>query len=104
VLISYVPIHSQHLTRSNENKSNEEDGAFAEYAMARDGHVAKIPEGMSFEETAALGVGITTMGQTLYDAMEIPLPGEQPLPGAPCILISGGSSATGTLAVQFAKL
>jgi NADPH:quinone reductase-like Zn-dependent oxidoreductase len=85
-------------------KSSEEDGAFAEYALVRDGHIAKIPESLSFEETATLGVGITTIGQSLYMMMQLPLPGEKPVEGAPFFLVYGGSSATGTLAIQYAKL
>jgi NADPH:quinone reductase-like Zn-dependent oxidoreductase len=72
--------------------------------MVRDGHVAIIPEHMSFEEAATLGVGITTVGQTLYMTLGLPLPGEKPLEGETFLLIYGGSTATGTLAIQFAKL
>jgi NADPH:quinone reductase-like Zn-dependent oxidoreductase len=85
-------------------KSSEEDGAFAEYVLVRDGMIAKIPESLSFEETATLGVGITTMAQSLYMTMKLPLPGEGPIEGAPFFLVYGGSTATGTLAIQFAKL
>ena len=45
----------------------------------------------------------TTVGQALYQSLKLPLPmhpAEHPLP----LLIYGGSTATGTLAVQFAKL
>ena len=45
----------------------------------------------------------TTVGQALYQSLKLPLPmqpSEHPLP----LLIYGGSTATGTLAVQFAKL
>jgi NADPH:quinone reductase-like Zn-dependent oxidoreductase len=55
---------------------------------------------MTFEETATLGVGLTTSGQTLG----FPLPGEKQPEEEKFILIYGGSSATGTLAIQFAKL
>lgn len=71
--------------------------------MVRDGHIAKIPEGLSFEAAATLGVGITTIGQTLYMSMKLPLP-SQPTEKKFPILVYGGSSATGTLAIQFAKL
>ncbi|KAJ4348856.1 uncharacterized protein N0V89_010235 [Didymosphaeria variabile] len=84
--------------------ANLEDGAFAEYALVRDGHLARIPENMSFEETATLGVGITTVGQSLYMTMKLPLPGEESTEDAPFFLVYGGSSATGTLAIQYAKL
>ncbi|KAF2870196.1 oxidoreductase-like protein [Massariosphaeria phaeospora] len=86
------------------NLSDEADGGFAEFAQVRDGHIAKIPEGMSFEETCALGVGITSTGQTLYMTLKLPFPGDKPLEDSPFIFIYGGSTATGTMAIQFAKL
>jgi NADPH:quinone reductase-like Zn-dependent oxidoreductase len=72
--------------------------------MVCDGIIAKIPESMSFEDTATLGVGITTVGQSLYMTMKLPLPGEEPIQGAPFFLVYGGSTASGTLAIQYAKL
>jgi NADPH:quinone reductase-like Zn-dependent oxidoreductase len=71
--------------------------------MIKDGHIAKIPERMSFEETATLGTGVTTVGQTLYMTLKLPLP-TAPAEKAIPILIYGGSTATGTLAIQYAKL
>jgi NADPH:quinone reductase-like Zn-dependent oxidoreductase len=71
--------------------------------MVKDGHFGKIPEGMSFEQAATLGVGVTTIGQTLYMTLQLPLPTEPAKVAFP-VLIYGGSSATGTLAIQYAKL
>lgn len=71
--------------------------------MVKDGHVAKIPNGMSFEDAATLGTGVTIIGQTLYMTMKLPLP-SQPTKLPISTLIYGGSSATGTLAIQYAKL
>ena len=54
------------------------------------------------KEAATLGVGITTVGQGLYQSLQIPWPGspaKEPFP----LLIYGGSTATGSLAIQFAK-
>lgn len=72
--------------------------------MVPDGHIAKIPENLTFEDAATLGVGITSVGQGLYMALKLPLPGQKPLDDSPFILIYGGSTATGTLAIQYAKL
>jgi len=69
----------------------------------KDGHLAKIPEGKSFEETASLGAGVTTVGQALYHNLKLPWPTE-PAEEPFLILIYGGSTATGTLAIQHAKL
>lgn len=85
------------------NAGNIEDGCFAEYCVAKDGLQMRIPENMSFEEAATLGLGITTMSQGLYTSLRLPLPTEptqRPFP----VLIHGGSTATGSLAIQFAKL
>ena len=63
----------------------------------------KMPERLSFQDAATLGVGITTVGQALYQSLGFPLPTE-PAKEKTSILIYGGSTATGTLAIQFAKL
>lgn len=79
------------------------DGAYGEHITVKGDLQIKIPPNVSFEEAATLGVGVTTVGMALYQVLELPLP--------PCIastnfpvLIYGGSTATGSLAIQFAKL
>ncbi|KAF7508437.1 hypothetical protein GJ744_009290 [Endocarpon pusillum] len=84
------------------NNDNAEDGAFAEYAMVKDGHIAKVPDNLTLEECASLGTGLTTVGQALYMTLKFPLPPNKTSDSFP-IFISGGSSATGTLAIQYAK-
>jgi NADPH:quinone reductase-like Zn-dependent oxidoreductase len=50
-----------------------------------------------------LGVGITTVAQGLYQELGLPFPPNKVQETTP-VLIYGASTATGTLAVQFAKL
>ena len=57
---------------------------------------------MSFEDAATLGVGITTVAQGLYQELGLPLPPAK-VQEPTSVLIYGGSTATGTLAIQFAK-
>lgn len=85
------------------NAVEPEDGAFAEYIVAKGDIQWKIPEHMSFQEGATLGVGIITVGQALYQSLKLSWPTE-PIKDATPILIYGGSTATGTLAIQFARL
>jgi len=85
------------------NHVEHEDGAFAETIVAKANVTIHIPSNLSFEEASTLGVGITTVGQGLYQSLKLPLPTE-PSKNAEPILIYGGSTATGTLAIQFAKL
>ncbi|KAH0545503.1 hypothetical protein GP486_008441, partial [Trichoglossum hirsutum] len=91
------------------NAARLDDGAYAEYILAKGDTQMHIPDGVTFEEAATLGVGITTVGQALYQSLGLRLPGEQQSASASAeektpVLIYGGSTATGTLAIQFAKL
>ncbi|PLB52344.1 putative zinc-binding oxidoreductase ToxD [Aspergillus steynii IBT 23096] len=85
------------------NAVNHEDGTFAEYITAKGDIQVKIPDNLSFEEASTLGVGVTTVGQGLYQSLKLAWP-TQPTTQKEPVLIYGGSSATGTLAIQFAKL
>lgn len=77
-----------------------EDGCFAEYCVAKGDTQIKIPDNTSDEEAATLGVGVFTVGQGLYQSLGLPLPGsgKADIP----LLIYGGSTATGSLAIQYA--
>ncbi|TQB68849.1 hypothetical protein MPDQ_002685 [Monascus purpureus] len=56
------------------------------------------------EEATTLGVSITTVGQGLYQSLGLPWPTTLTIEPSSPILIYSGSTATGTLAVQFAKI
>lgn len=80
-----------------------EDGCFAQYCVAKGDVQMKMPDNMSFEEGATLGVGVSTVGQGLYQSLKLPLPTE-PAKEETWVLVYGGSTATGSLAIQYAKL
>jgi NADPH:quinone reductase-like Zn-dependent oxidoreductase len=80
-------------------------GAFAEFVAANADITQKIPDHMRFEEAASLGVQVYTVGQGLYQSLQLPWPTEPVRPEEKFpILIYGGSSAMGTLGIQMAKL
>lgn len=88
------------------NISNKDTGAFAEYVLAKDYTMFKIPDTLSFEQAATLGCGAVTVGQGLFEkdyGLELALPTE-PTKDPEYVFIYGGSSASGTLGIQFAKL
>jgi NADPH:quinone reductase-like Zn-dependent oxidoreductase len=69
-------------------------GSFAQYAVAKPGNVARIPDGVSDADAAALPVaGITALQAVEAAAME---PGSR-------VLVVGASGGVGTLAVQLAR-
>ncbi|KAA8648910.1 hypothetical protein EYZ11_006307 [Aspergillus tanneri] len=86
------------------NNLQLEDGGFAEHIVVKGAAASPIPDSLSYSEAATLGVGIATVA-LMYQSLGLALPSRpisstEPEP----ILIYGGSTATGSLAIQFAKL
>ncbi len=70
-------------------------GSYAEYTLASEDRVARVPEGMGFAEAAALPVASLTAWQGLFD--------RGGLRAGQRALIHGGSGGLGSFAVQFAR-
>lgn len=85
------------------NAYRTEEGAFAEYIVAKGDLANRVPGNLSPEEAATLPLGLMTVCQGMYMALGLARP-ETPIQQTVPILIYGGSTATGSLAIQFAKL
>src|SRR2546426_4449460 len=71
------------------------NGAYAEYATAKESRIALKPTNRSFEETAAVPIAGLTALQALRDHGHIK-PGQK-------VLVNGAGGGVGTFAVQIAK-
>ncbi|KAK4499955.1 hypothetical protein PRZ48_008141 [Zasmidium cellare] len=88
------------------NFNNGEDGAFAEYIVAKGDTCMRMPDHTSFEEACTLGVSVLTCGQGLFQEMKLgfpPVSGEM-VKTNESILIYGGSSSSGMVAIQICSL
>lgn len=85
------------------NFNEPEDGAFAEVIAVKGDTAMRIPDGVSFEEAATMGVSTFTCGQGLFQKMGLDLPGQSE-EKKECLLIYGGSTSSGTLGIQLATL
>lgn len=70
-------------------------GGYAEYAVIDQGSLFKIPDGMSFDEAGALPEVMMTVWANIFDRCQFKA-GET-------LLIHGGTSGIGTMAIQMAK-
>ncbi|GAB1196353.1 hypothetical protein APSETT444_005622 [Aspergillus pseudonomiae] len=85
------------------NSRNPDDGSFAEFIVAKGDVCIRMPDSMSFEEAAGIGVSAITCGQGLFQKLGLNLPLD-PIQRKEYILVYGGSTSAGTLAIQYAKL
>ncbi|GKZ79775.1 trans-enoyl reductase fsl5 [Aspergillus niger] len=79
-------------------------GAFAQYVGASDVVTLKIPPDMSFEAGASMGSAIGTIGLALFKSLALPGSPLHPVQTPMTVLVYGGSTATGTMAIQILKL
>lgn len=81
------------VTPTNHGQGGQ--GSYAEYAIASVDRVALIPEGMGFDQAAALPVASLTAWQALFD--------RGGLKAGQLAMIHGGAGGLGSYAVQFAR-
>jgi NADPH:quinone reductase-like Zn-dependent oxidoreductase len=77
-------------------------GAFAQYNVTIGNVWLKIPDSMSFEQGASLCAGLCTAGLAIR-SLGLPMP-DAPVSKPERVLVYGGSTATGTLAIQLLRL
>lgn len=99
----YIYLQTETLIRQAANEINAEDGAFAEYIVAKGDVAILMPPYMSFSNAATLPCALGTVALGLYIHLEIPLP-PATVPSGSWLFVYGGSSTTGSMAIQFAKL
>ena len=73
----------------------EIDASYAQFAIASEGKIARIPKGLNFVEAAALGISGLSALEGIEDVLRIKR-GET-------LIIHGAAGAVGTFAVQLAK-
>ncbi|KAI0457606.1 putative zinc-binding oxidoreductase ToxD [Xylaria acuta] len=93
------------------NDANPENGTFARYIAVKADLQIHVPDNVSFEAACTVGVGFGTSGYALYHELRLPFPDDvRENPNGDkgkernSVLIYGGSTATGTIAIQLAKL
>ncbi|KAF7340361.1 Zinc-binding oxidoreductase [Mycena venus] len=97
--------------------ANERPGAFAEFISAASDLVWLLPDGMTYQEAAAVSLCALTGAQAVFPRLGLPCPffreSEKPLPGdetqghekeGVTLLIYGASTSIGLYAAQWARL
>jgi NADPH:quinone reductase-like Zn-dependent oxidoreductase len=102
---------------SGMNPLRPDVGAFATHTTAPAWACLQLPSNWSFADGASLGTPWMTVGMALFKSLGLPGPLQQPQSPSPspsggktkkkktpAVLVNGGSSTTGTAAIQLLKL
>lgn len=84
-------------------------GSFAQYVAAHGDLLFRMPEHLSWESGAVLGASVvSTLSIVLYQSLQLTGTLDKPLSGEeariPHVLVYGGSTSTGTMALQLLSL
>lgn len=90
------------------NPADTSNGAFAEYLRVPSDLVLKVPAGFKLEDAAAMGLGLATAGEALWESgLNLEVNPDKPAgeddEKVP-VLVYGASTATGTMAMQLLRL
>jgi len=90
------------------NRADLSTGSFSEYVRVPAAMMMRIPDAISFEQAAGLGgVAHGTVAQALWSCLGLTATPENPCANeqdAFPVLVYGGSTATGTMAIQLLRL
>jgi len=104
---SYLAVGDRVAGTVHGNNSREPRvGAFSEYVAADGDLLLKMPDSMSFEEGATIGIGLGTALLCIFQELRLSgsLYPHEPSTNPEFVLVSGGSTATGTRTIQLLKL
>ncbi|KAH7235500.1 chaperonin 10-like protein, partial [Fusarium tricinctum] len=88
------------------NPLRPHNGAFADYVAVPARLIWHVPDDMDLATAATLGAALATVGLSLFNYLELPLPYSENLNGSakkPTVLVYGGGTATGAMALQVLK-
>ncbi|TPX13569.1 uncharacterized protein E0L32_006040 [Thyridium curvatum] len=90
------------------NHAEKTAGAFAEFALARENASCRLPGALAFTEACSMGVAVAAAGLAIFQApgLRLSMPQAEGTQGREkaTILVSGGATATGTMAIQLLKI
>lgn len=85
------------------NPMRPSNGSFAEYLAAKADLLFLIPDDMSMETAATIGMGASTGGFALFKSLGLSYRERRETPSSPSVLIYGGATSSGTMAIQLLK-
>ncbi|CAI7573982.1 unnamed protein product [Penicillium discolor] len=93
-------------TADSMDRKRPSGGGFCQYASTVATQALRLPDDMSFTDAACMGTSLSSAGIALFRSMKVPgsLTAPNSATNPPHVLVNGGSTSTGTMALQLLKL
>lgn len=86
------------------NPNDAGSGAFSDFVIATADLCCKVPTSMTCHQASTLALAIGTVGYAMFQQLGLAMPGSGEGERPEYVLISGGSTASGRMAIQLLKL
>ncbi|TVY15018.1 Trans-enoyl reductase ccsC [Lachnellula arida] len=86
------------------NPEVPQNGSYAEFLATHEDLILKVPEDVSWEDAAAIGGCVhSSIGYSLFGSLCVPGHPDKPAEKPVCVLVYGGATSCGTMAIQLLK-
>ena len=86
------------------NTECPQNGPYAKYLATHEDLILKMPDETSWEAAAAIGGCVhSCIGYALFESLQVPGHPDQPAEKPVLVLVYGGATSTGTMAIQLLK-
>ncbi|KAH6968163.1 alcohol dehydrogenase GroES-like domain-containing protein [Fusarium avenaceum] len=86
------------------NADNPNSGAFAEHVIATADLCCKMPTSMTSDQACTMALAVGTVGYAMFKQLGLAMPGSETGERPEYVLVAGGNTASGRMAIQLLKL
>lgn len=86
------------------NADNPNSGAFAEHVIATADLCCKMPTSMTSDQACTMALAVGTVGYAMFKQLGLAMPGSEAGERPEYVLVAGGNTASGRMAIQLLKL
>ncbi|KAF5671221.1 alcohol dehydrogenase like domain-containing protein [Fusarium heterosporum] len=86
------------------NADNRDTGAFTDHVVATAELCCKMPASMTFDQACTIALALGTVGYAIFKQLGLSMPGSENGETPEYVLVAGGNTSSGRMAIQLLRL